>query len=141
MKNLISEKLAVYGVLITLSLIVIFHLLVISGIVPFEIVWGGRLQTHAQMLRFESISILMNLVMLGIVVTRAGFFKVNPNLLVIRVALYLMAGLFFLNTIGNLLSNNQLEKIIFTPVTSVLFIFCLRLAMGQPVKKEKPVYK
>jgi hypothetical protein len=51
-----------------------------------------------------------------------------------------MAGLFFLNTIGNLLSNNQLEKILFTPLTTILFVFSLRLAIDKPASIEKPTY-
>jgi hypothetical protein len=141
MKNLIPEKLAIYGIFIILSLIVLFHLLIVTGVIPFDIVWGGRLQNHSQMLQFETISILMNLVMLGIVAIRAGFYKLNPNFPIVRIALYLMSGLFFLNTIGNLLSNNHMEKIIFTPLTVILFVFSLRLAMGHTAKDKKIAYK
>jgi uncharacterized membrane protein len=92
------------------------------------------------MLQFETVSILMNLLMLGIVAARAGFFKSGANHLIIQIALYLMAGIFFLNTIGNLLSNNQLEKILFTPLTIILFVFSLRLAIGKPASVKKPTY-
>ena len=34
----------------------IFHLLILSQIIPFEIVWGGKLKTTEEMYVFESIS-------------------------------------------------------------------------------------
>jgi len=128
-KKIISEKIASIGLLAILSLIVIFHLLVLLGIIPFEIVWGGRLTDSSQMFRFELVSIVLNLVMLIIVATRSGFLNININKKIITAALWMMTGLFLLNTIGNLLSNNTWEKIIFTPLTILLSILSWRLTI------------
>ena len=131
MKNFLSERVAFYGLLLILSLIVGFHLLVMIGIIPFAIVWGGRLQNHSQMLQFETVSILLNLIMLAVVAVKGGILKVNVKPIILKVALWLMAALFALNTIGNLFSNNELEKLIFTPLTFLLALFCFRLAMSK----------
>lgn len=116
LRNIISDKIASIGLLTTLSLIIISHFLVLFGIIPFEIVWGGRLTNSSQMFQFEIVSISLNLIMLVIVAIRSGYLCIDHNKKLITVSLWIMAGLFLLNTIGNLLSNNALEKIIFTPL-------------------------
>jgi hypothetical protein len=131
MRKIISEKIAGIGLLTILSLIVIFHFLVLLGIIPFEIVWGGRLTDSAQMIQFEIVSITLNLVMLVTVAIRSEHLNVNINKKIITVALWIMVGLFLLNTIGNLLSSNALEKILFTPLTILLAILSWRLAIRQ----------
>jgi hypothetical protein len=37
--------------------------------------------------------------------------------------------LFAINTVGNIFSNNELERLIFTPLTLLLAVFSLRLAI------------
>ncbi|GEO05691.1 hypothetical protein AAE02nite_33550 [Adhaeribacter aerolatus] len=134
MNNLDTTRIAATGMLIILSLIILFHLLVMVGIIPYDMVWGGRLKNSAQMLSFEAISILLNLIMLAVVGIKAGVFKVNIHRTIIQVALWAMFGLFLLNTLGNLLSQNELEKLIFTPLTLLLAVFSLRLALSKEPK-------
>ena len=131
MNKLFTKRTASYCILITLSLIVLFHLLVLTGIIPFHIVWGGRLTNHPQMVRFEMISIAVNLVMLAVVAIHDGILKLRIKPLLIRIVLWCMCGLFLLNTIGNLLSTNTVEKIVFTPLTLLLSICCFRLAVNK----------
>jgi hypothetical protein len=130
-KKHFSERMAIYGLLISLAMITVFHLLVISGIIPFQIVWGGRLENFSQMLFFEMVSISLNLLMIAIVAIYANLLKWRINQVVIRIGLWAMFVLFFINTIGNLFSINELEKLIFTPVTLVLSLFSLRLASNK----------
>lgn len=129
MNTWITERRAIAGLLVMLSLVVLFHLLVLLGVVPFDIVWGGRLNNRAQMVRMETVSVAVNLLMLAVVAVRAGSWKVGIPLRAVRIALWIMCALFFLNTAGNLLSENRLERIIFTPLTLLLALFCLRLAL------------
>jgi hypothetical protein len=134
MNRLITQKFATNGLLVIMSLIVVFHLLIITSVIPFEIVWGGRLKSYSQMLSFEAISIAVNLIMLAVVGIYAGILKMKINRTIIKAAFWLMFGLFLLNTIGNLLSLNQLEKVLFTPVTLLLSLFSLRLAISKQPK-------
>jgi len=129
MRNIITARFATNALLIIFSLVIIFHVLVLSGIVPFDMVWGGRLQSKEQMITFELTSIAINIMMLTIVTIHAGVVKVNINKKVLKTALWLMFVLFLFNTLGNLLSVNVMEKIIFTPITILLSVFCLRLAI------------
>jgi hypothetical protein len=104
---------------------------VIIGVIPFEIVWGGRLADKSQMFAFEIASVIINLFMLAVIAIRASLIKINIGKRFINIVLWLMSALFLLNTIGNLLSNNELEKLLFTPLTFMLLIFSFRLAIGK----------
>jgi hypothetical protein len=134
MNNFITQKLATNGLLGLLSLFILFHLFIITGVIPFEIVWGGRLKNYSQMLSFEAISITANVIMLAVVSINAGILKVKINRAIIKAVFWAMFILFLLNTLGNLLSLNQLEKVLFTPVTLLLSLFSLRLAISKQPK-------
>lgn len=115
-------------ILILFILIVIFHFLVIFGIVPFQNVWGGRLKTQEEMLKFEAFSIVLNLIFIAVVLVKAGFWKVKISPKIISLLLWIMTILFALNTIGNLFAVNDLEKYIATPITFILSVLCFILA-------------
>ena len=120
---------AQYGLIIILSAVLVFHFLVLLKVIPYKIVWGGRLKSDTQMYRFEVVSIFTNLIFLAIVFAYSGILlsDISPN--IISILLWIMAALFALNTLGNLMSKNKLEKIIFTPLTLLLFVFCVILAL------------
>ena len=110
-------------VLITIFALTIgFHLLVITGVIPFDIVWGGRLETYDAMIQFETFSIMLNLFFLFIVALKIKKISHQLPSKLINGVLWFMTVLFSLNTLGNLASLNSLETIIFTPITLVLAI-------------------
>lgn len=129
MKSLISERFASFTLLILLSTFLVFHFLVMLGIIPFEIVWGVRLTSRAEMLRSETVSVLVNLIMIAIVAINAKILNVVLPHVFIKVILWLMFLLFLLNTLGNIFSLNKFEQLTFTPVTLVLSLLSLRLAL------------
>lgn len=135
MTTLISERVAIWALGLILTLVVLFHLAVVLGLIPFSIVWGGRLKTPMEIVQFETVSILLNLIMLGIVVLKARLLPFTVKPITFQVAFGLMSGLFLLNTVGNLLSTNDLEQVLFTPLTLLLSLLSLRLAIG----KERPI--
>lgn len=130
-RNLIPYQIATKGMVVILSLVLVFHLLVLFGLIPFDIVWGGRLKNSSEMISFETVSIGINLILLAIVGIHSGFLKIGLSKRIIKIAVWLMFALFVLNTIGNLFSNNYWEKIIFTPLTLLLAIFSLRLVLNK----------
>jgi hypothetical protein len=135
MDNFDTQRITTYGLLIILSLFVIFHLLILLRVIPFEMVWGGRLKNASQMLSFETVSIVINLIMLAGVGVYAGILQLKINPMVIKAGFGIMFVLFLLNTIGNLSSENEWEKMVFTPLTLLLSLFSLRLALGKEQKK------
>jgi hypothetical protein len=129
--NKITEKFAAHCIILILSLVVVFHLLVLMNVIPYNIVWGGRLKDRAELFQFEMISIAANLLMLLVVLVKAKILKVALHPKLLTVALWLMFALFILNTVGNLLSVNEWEKIVFTPLTLILALLCLKLALSR----------
>jgi hypothetical protein len=124
----INTELAVNTILILAALVFVFHILIISGVIPYKYVWGGRLESNEQMLRFESISMIINLFIIFIVSIKGSYIRPYLSSKVVKVFLWIFSILFVLNTIGNLLSLNSLEAIIATPITFILALMFLRLA-------------
>ncbi len=123
-------NIAQYGILIILGASLGFHFLILLKIIPYNIVWGGRFKSDTEMVRFEIVSIFINLFFLFVIVVHSNFLTIDfPNTLM-TIILWIMAALFALNTVGNVMSKNRLERILFTPVTSILSIFSVILALG-----------
>ena len=118
--------------IIILSATIFFHLLIILGFIPFENVWGGRLKSKEEMLKFETLSIFINLVFIFVVFMKMRVLKLKVSPKVITGFLWTMAALFVLNTVGNLFAINHLEKYIATPITLILSILCIILAREKP---------
>lgn len=124
----ISKARAAGIVTLTLAIIICFHITVLVGFVPYDMVWGGRLNSADEMIVFELSSIFINLVMIIMVNARIGKLKI-PSIKVAGVFMWIFFVIFALNTIGNLLAKQSLETYIFTPVTCILAILMLRLAL------------
>jgi hypothetical protein len=122
-------RLIAFSMIILLSFVMVFHLLVIIGIIPFSIVWGGRLKDASQMRIFEIFSIITNSIFLSVIGVKAGILKWKIKPLLIKIGLYLMSFMFMLNTLGNLMSKNTFEKVVFTPLTLISAFLCLLLAI------------
>jgi len=118
------------GLLILLSLFLVLHFIILLKIIPYNLVWGGRLKSDKEMYRFEIFSILINLLFVIIILVQADFWMINIPNKIITYALWLMTGLFLLNTLGNVTSKNKLEQRLFTPITILLAIFSLILALS-----------
>jgi hypothetical protein len=125
----IGFQLAIKTILLIASLITLFHLLILTQVISYKIVWGGRLENVEQMKLFEAFSIAVNLFMISIVAMKGGYLRSVLPEKVESVILWGFIILFSLNTVGNLLSANSLETIIFTPLTLLLAILFLRITV------------
>lgn len=94
-------------------------------------VWGGRLKSLSEMYQFEALSILVNTLFLLIVSLEGKFLKWDVKPPILKISLYLMALFFALNTLGNLMSENDTERLIFTPITIALAWLCFKLAVSK----------
>lgn len=128
MKKILPVQVAVRGTLVILSLVILFHILVIAGVVPPDIVWGGNLADQKQLYLMEAVSVIVNGIMLFVILSYAGIVRtgISPKFLVGTI--WVMFVLFVLNTIGNLLAKQSLETYLFTPLTMLLAVFCFRMA-------------
>ena len=121
---------AQFGLLSLLSLSLVLHLVILSKIIPYKFVWGGRLKSDKEMYRFEILSIIINSLFLIVVLVQASLLTIEIPKKLINYALWLMTVLFLLNTFGNAISKNKLEQRLFTPITILLTIFSLILALS-----------
>lgn len=128
MKSMIV--IAQFGMLILLSLMLILHFVIMLKIVPYKIVWGGRLKSDKEMYRFEILSIVLTVLFITVILAAANFAAIEIPKKIITYALWIMAGLFCLNTIGNTVSGNGIERRLFAPVSLLLAIFSFTLALS-----------
>lgn len=104
-----------------LSATIVFHLLILLKIIPYEIAWGGRLETDSDMYVFESISIGIILFLILILLMKGNFIKFQLREKVINGILWAFMVLFILNTIGNVFAATNFEKY-FAFVTATLAV-------------------
>lgn len=97
-------------ILFVIALTVVFHLLILVKVIPYNIAWGGRLQSDQDMYAFETISILVNVFLALVLCIKTNYIKLNlPNKL-INFILWCFLLLFLLNTIGNIIAVTAFEK-------------------------------
>ncbi len=128
MKKRYSEKIQISIFLFLLIVIIVFHSFVLLGIIPFDIVWGGKLKNQSEMISLERISLFITILMLMVGLLRAKIITIGNHPIKISVMLYTMSILFGLNSIGNLLADTNFEKFVFTPITLLLSLLSWQLA-------------
>lgn len=122
-----NPKIAIKIILAVVVAVTIFHFSILLKIVPYEITWGGRLKSDEEMYVFETISLLINFY-LGLVVLIKGRYIaqfLSPK--IVTVSLWMFAGLFALNTLGNVMAETTFEKF-FAIVTLILSVLIITLA-------------
>jgi membrane protease YdiL (CAAX protease family) len=93
-----------------LFVVILFHLSIVFGAIPFNIVWGGRLQNETEMYAFEAVSILVNLFLVSVLLMKGDFINFRFKKRTIKVILWVFFALFVLNTLGNLMAKTNFEK-------------------------------
>jgi hypothetical protein len=135
-KSTEMRKIALRASMSIFTLSILFHLLVIMKVIPNNIMWGGRRENQQELMKLETISITLKHFFLVILLIINTTIKVKIKPIVQRLVLWLMSTLFILNTIGNLLAKSSIETIIFTPVTILLSMFSLYLAINFRSKRK-----
>ncbi len=110
-------------ILTSISIVVIlFHILILLKIIPYEITWGGKLKTDEEMYVFETFSILVNLFFIFVLLQKGVFIKPFLEKKTVSIILWIFLAIFVLNTIGNLFAKTTFEKgfTILTLVNSIL---------------------
>ena len=133
MNKILTFKKAIQLSLFAFGLLILFHLSIIVGIiffdyVPLEFLWGGRMETAKELLKFEIISFIVMAVCLFFVLVKSGRIYLPWLSGAITIVLWILFILFLLNTIGNILAETTFEQL-FAIITVFLSILCLRLAL------------
>jgi hypothetical protein len=124
-----AQNLAFWLLLVSNVGILGFHVCVLTGIVSYSIVWGGRLKSAAEMVQFESFSIGLNLFFSTVLLAKKGWLPVRIAPKWVRGILWAMCGMLALNTVGNLFSISSFEAWVFTPATLLLSVCAGLLAV------------
>ena len=119
---MISQNNAIKLLIGLLSIVIVFHFLIIVKIIPFNIAWGGRLKSDQEMYVFEGISIVINLFLIWVLSLKLK----NVKGKLINIMLWIFLGIFTLNTIGNLFAQTNFEKF-FSILTFVFALLILRI--------------
>ena len=110
-------KKVLFYVLISLT---IFHIMVIIGIIPDNLVWGSRKLSAHKIMELEVFSLVISILIIliswfSVKNIEHGFIKAIQKIILILLGLY-----FSLNIVLNIISNNIVEKVIFIPVSILL---------------------
>ncbi len=131
MKKLIHPKISGIVLLILMALMAVFHILVISGIVPQHMVWGGQLKDvpRSEVVMLESIAFIITLLFILIIAMRLDYIFAGKYKKVVNAGIWVIFGFMILSTLGNLNSSVTIEKLIFTPVSIISALCALRLGI------------
>jgi predicted membrane-bound spermidine synthase len=124
MKKWISAQLAAFGLLF------IFHILVLLRIFPADIVWGGQIRdVQANLITLESIALIVTLLFILIIAARLGYIRAGRLSGLVNLGVWLLFTFLALNTLGNLVSGVTFESLFAAPLTILLALCALRLAL------------
>ena len=114
------------------GLVMILQILIALGVMPISMAWGGRQTALTPGLRIAS---LVAIVILGlfayIIRYRAGLIGAGEITLFIKILAWIITAFMALNTVGNLTSQSTAEKLLFTPITSILTIACFIVSISK----------
>ena len=111
-----------------LLMVTVFHFCLIVKLIPYNIAWGGRLKNDKEMFVFEAISIFINLFLIVALLMKGNYLKFRCNEKVINIVLWIFFFIFIFNTIGNIFSNTNFEKL-FSVLTLILAMLIWSILM------------
>lgn len=88
----------------------LFHLLILFQLLPYDIVWGGRMKSLEGMYKMEGGALMVTLLFGFVLLMQRGIIKAYISLKVVRAILWVFLVFFLLNTVGNLLAETLIEK-------------------------------
>ena len=96
--------------LLFIAVVSLFHVAVFIHLIPYEGIWGGRLQNNTEMYVFESISILANLFLGFALLIKGEYLSPLIPSKALNFILWFYLALFCLNTLGNLFAETLFEQ-------------------------------
>ncbi len=127
---MISVNFAGHALLLIFGLLFIFHGLVLAGIIPYHIVWAGKIKDRRQLWQMESISLLVLVLVAMIVSLKMGYLNFFQHATTLTAGIWVVFVFFVLNTLGNLTAKNPVEKYFFGSLTLIIALLALRMAWG-----------
>lgn len=126
LKSHVPARHAALVLLSALAGLTLVHLLVLARIVPADLVWGGR--NARNIVPLELFALALTVLFALVIAVKARLVRIGTSRAA-TVGSWLLVVFLGLNTLGNLASSTPLETLLFTPVTIVLAILALRVAL------------
>jgi drug/metabolite transporter (DMT)-like permease len=130
-----KPKLALDVLLGLLLGLLLFHISIIAKIIPYDIVWGGRLKSDSQMFTMEIVSILVTAILIFVLLIRRRYMNQVLPPKIVQISLWVFFVYFIINSIGNLLAESLLEKV-FTLLTIVFSYLLWIIIRNKPRTKN-----
>ncbi|HET9589121.1 MAG TPA: hypothetical protein VFO91_10065 [Anaerolineales bacterium] len=130
MRKLISTRLAGNILLAAMGLLLLFHLLVLFGVIPADIVWGGMIDSESSnLIALEIIALAVTLLFMLIIAAKTGYIRSGRFAGLVMVGMWIFFAYLVVNTLGNLASGVSFENLVFAPITIILAFCAYRLAI------------
>ena len=126
--NFLTVRQSIVIMILLLGTVLLFHISILSGLIPYHITWGGQLKSEKEMYAFESVSIIINLLMMLTFLFKGKFISHRIPDKWLTGLIWFYAGLFALNTVGNLFAKTTLEMIAGGMLTLISSLLCYRIA-------------
>ena len=126
----ISVRYAATLMMVFLSISVLFHLLILSGVIPYKLVYSGLLDTELQMVMYAVSTIMALIAVICVISVRGGYMKPFVSKQALNATLWLLIAIFIVGAAGILFSKTTLEMILFTPPALISAILCYRLTLN-----------
>ena len=113
----------IFAILATLilSLVALLQVLLAAGAPLGRLAWGGEHRILPAKLRLGSVAAIPLLVLAAwAILARVDLVLPGTDVAVVPVGTWIFGGLFVLNTLGNLASKSQVERIVMTPLALIL---------------------
>ncbi|WP_421812299.1 hypothetical protein [Flagellimonas sp.] len=133
MRKIIDFNVATLASLFILSILILFHIAILTGIlffdyVPIDSLWGGKMKTVAQLLNFEIVSLLTSVIFFFLLLIRSKLLNIPKLTGIARIAMWVLFVFFLVNTIGNVLATTTFERYVAIASGALAFLF-LRIAV------------
>ena len=127
---MITARAAANALLAALAALALFHVFMLSGVMPADMAWGGRAADSGQgLIVLEVVALIVTLLFAAIVAARIGYVGAPRLARVAQIGMWVVFVYFLLSILGNLASTSALERAIFTPISIVLAVLALRVAI------------
>ena len=126
----ISVKYAATLMMVFLSVSAVFHVLILSGVIPYKLVFSGLLYTELQMYMYAVSTIAALIVVICVISIKGGYMKPFVSKAALNAILWILVAIFTVGAAGILWSKTTLEMILFTPPALISAILCYRMTLN-----------
>lgn len=117
--------------LIALLVLLIIHILVLFGVVSPDIIWDTTITDKASVVISEWIAIFFILMFIFGILLKLNYLPMKGLRKSADSILWIMSLYYLLNIIGNFMSDNPIEKLLYSPLTLIMILMALRLIFAK----------